>query len=101
MENVSSQWFRVCGVDYVTLLPRHPGAGQTDRYTLANLVANSWLCVSEICESLHIQLMGLTTTHTLTSTTGSLHMGRATFFALTFICVQLAVINFARLITDC
>ena len=87
MENVSSQWFRVCGVDYVTLLPRHPGAGQTDRYTLANL---SWLCVSEICESLHIQLMGLTTTHTLTSTTGSLHMGRATFFALTVICVQLA-----------
>ena len=71
MENVSSQWFRVCGVDYVTLLPRHPGAGQTDRYTLANL---SWLCVSEICESLHIQSMGLTTTHTLTSTAGSLHV---------------------------
>ena len=35
--------------------------------------------------------MGLTTTHTLASTDRSLHVRRATFFALTIICMQLAV----------
>ena len=91
MENVlMALSFEYVGQIRSLFCPWHPGAGQTDRKPLANLVANSWLYVSEICELLHIQSMGLTTTHTLTSTAGSMHVRRATFFALTVICVQLA-----------